>query len=420
MRSQVIKRALLFLLTLVMVIGGTSIPAVAGEDRGLCNENHDRVSIPRSFPLDACFDGGALYIKNGTQFPLVLTFTGSDVGTPERYTKGAGGASRLLVYLQPRQFGRTPVINAPDSRSGLIPPGYYVKAPIGNGEVKVQVNTAGADIQKRYVIAEAIWRFLPTEIATETMKAVAELIRELSDVGDQYVACRDRNNAWGDIGCSALLGRNVTFAFGRAAVNGLGSGVVKAIISLFDAASWADAASGDLIQFRDGQRNFTIAAAKPPAEAPKENPRPAPANPGNGSSGGGGNNPPPANNPAPAPPPQPQTATATVQNMHLEGATGLAEDSTPSYLSSRMQPRCASNGCKLGGTDMWSGATFTAFCWDTGAMMTNENRNISSDDSNPHRVDSDRWLKGEKNGSVGYISYIYLTPGSRGLGLPHC
>ncbi|MFC5001584.1 hypothetical protein ACFPIJ_27580 [Dactylosporangium cerinum] len=93
--------------------------------------------------------------------------------------------------------------------------------------------------------------------------------------------------------------------------------------------------------------------------------------------------------------------TATVQNKHLEGATGLGEDSTPAYLSTVTQPRCASNGCKIGSTDMWSGDTFTALCWTTGVLMTNENRNIPGDDSNPHRVDSDRWLKGTRNSSTG-------------------
>lgn len=85
-----------------------------------------------------------------------------------------------------------------------------------------------------------------------------------------------------------------------------------------------------------------------------------------------------------------------------------------------MQPYCARDGCKLAGTEMWSGATFEALCWDTGVTMTNENQQIADDDSNPHRVYYDAWMKGTKNGQTGYISYVYLTPDSRNLAVGHC
>jgi hypothetical protein len=416
MRKQVIRRVLVPLLALIALMGSTAMPASAGEDKGMCSANHDRGSIPGDFPLDACFDGKTLIIKNGTQFPVTIKLTGNDVGAVQLDSGAAGTSSRLIAYIRPGQFGQTPVINSPDARSGIVPPGYTVKAPIGNGEAKVHLDSAGADIQKLYVVAEVISRFLPTSVGVEVVKAAGELVRELADVGDQYTTCRNRNNAWGDIGCSALLGRNVTFAFGRAAVNGLGGGVIKSVVSLFETASWAKAASGDLVDLRNGSHDFTIAAyTPPPAPKPTVQAPPPPVNNGNTGKPPSGNNGGNVN-----PPPPPQTATAVVQNMHLEGGSGLGEDSTPSYLSTVMQPRCASNGCKIGGTDMWSGATFTAICWDTGAGMTNENSNIPDDDNNPNRVDTDRWLKGQKNGQTGFISYIYVTPGSRSLNVGHC
>lgn len=399
MFGQMTRRAVIFLLALVTVAGGVSAPAWAGEDKGMCSADHSRGQIPRDFPLSACFDGRTLYMLNGTQFPLLLTVTGDGAGQPERYTKGTvGGASSLMSYIRPGDFG-------------LVPPSYYIKVRIGNGQAKVHIGTASSGLQKMYVISETIWRFVPVG---DAFKAVADLVNELSQVGDEYIRCRARNNAWGDVGCSALLGRNVAFAVGRAAINGWGPGLVKAVIALFDTAKWANAAVGDLIKLKDGTSDFTIAAvapAKPTAQASQ----PPTGNQGNGNAGGG-NNPPPATN-APA---QPQTATATVQNMHLVGSSGLAEDTTPSYLSTVMQPRCANSGCKIGGTDMWSGDAFTAICWTTGAMMTNENRNTAADDGNPNRIDTDRWLRGVRSGQTGYISYIYVTPGSRNLNIPHC
>lgn len=389
---------------LALTVASLSGSASAAEDPGLCDENHDRVSIPAGFPLAACFDGKTLYVRNGTQFPLVLTVSGEGAGRPERYMQGiVSGASGLMSFIRPADFG-------------LMPPGYYLKVGIGSGEAKVHLGTADAGLQKMYVVSELVWRFMPAEVPQEVLKSAAELVRELSDVGDQYVTCRNRNNAWGDVGCSALLGRNVSFAVGRAAVNGLGGGVVKAVVSLFDTASWADAASGDLIDLKDGQRDFTIAAYTPPEEPPP----PAPPVDNDSSSGGSADNGGDNNNPPPRQDPPPQIATATVQNKHLEGRDGLVEDLTTSYLSTAMQPRCASSGCKITGTDMRSGDTFTAVCWDVGAMMTNQNRDILDDDNNSHRVDSDHWLKGTKNDQTGYISFVYVTPDSRSLAIPRC
>lgn len=432
MRRFLIRRLAVPVLGLAMALG-TTTPAYASEDAGMCSENHDRVTIPDKFPLDACFDGTTLFIKNGTRIPLSLTFVGNQVETPERYEHGGGGAgSFLMQVIRPGDFGRNPAINAPDFREGVFPPAYYVKVKVGAGEAKVSIAPASTDIQKTYVITEALYKYVPVGGLTGAAKALVDLVDELREVGDQHVKCLDRNNGWGDLGCTALLGRNVAFAFGRSAL-GFGSNVVQAMATLFDSANWAARSAGDRIDLKDGQLSFTIPAVKAPVEPPKANPDPpkeqppAPQpppdnNPGNGGGNGGGGN----SNPQPPPPaqeepvPQPKTATATVQNKHLEGANDLGEDSGPAYLSSSMQPRCASNGCKVADTDMVSGDTFTAICQDTGAMMTNQNENTSADDANPHRVDSDQWIKGKRNGHEGFISFIYVTPGSRSLDIPRC
>lgn len=90
MRTQVMWRLLAPLMGLTIALTGQSAPAYAGEDKGLCDENHSRGTIPGDFPLDACFDGKTLTIKNGTQFPLVLSFTGNDVGSVQLESRSAG------------------------------------------------------------------------------------------------------------------------------------------------------------------------------------------------------------------------------------------------------------------------------------------------------------------------------------------
>ena len=406
-------------LALATALGVTTAPAFAGEDKGLCNEDHSRGTIPGDFPLDVCFDGKTLFIKNSKDVPASLTIIGNDVKTPERLSQGATPASRVLAFIRPGDFSTAmPQIGGPSFRDGTIPPKHLVKFPVGNGEFKVKVGKASTETMQYYMIAEALWKYLPGTVTDEVMRVIGELIRELADVGRQNVACHDRNTGWGDLGCSALLGRNVTYAFGRAAVNGLVKGAFKVIITLFDGGQWAATTKGDFADLGKGKRDFTIAAYKAPAKPPTNNP--PPGNPG-GSTGGGGNNgggnpPPPGNNNPPPPP----VYTATVQNKHLEGGSGLGEDSTPAYLSTQMVSFCKSKGCAIGGTDMWSGATFQAHCWADGALMTNENRNRPEDDSNPNRIDTTKWMKGTVNGLTGWISYVYITPGSRSLGVPHC
>ncbi len=417
MRSKVTRSAFTLVLAFIALVGGVAVPAWAGEDKGMCAEDNSRVSIPGDLPIKACFDGKTLHLLNDTSIPVAVTLSGDGVGTPARSPQGDIGASQMLAFIRPGDFGSQPQINGPDFRSGVVPPGYYLRTPIGNSQVKVHVTEADNDTQRLYFLGEVVWRYIPLGGGADKSKTVAEFLSEIAKVGDEYIRCLDRNKTWGDVGCVLLVDRNILFAIGRAAFKGLAKDLPKAIVQMFETAKWRHSVTGDHESLKSGARDFTINAYTPPAPPKPTTQAPPPPPTGNtGHSGGTSNN---GGHSNPQPPP-PQTAVATVQNMHLEGASGLGEDSTPSYLSTSMQPYCASNGCKLGGTDMWSGDTFTALCWDTGAGMTNENRNTSVDDNNPNRIDTDRWLKGQRGGQTGYISFVYVTPGSRSLGLQHC
>lgn len=122
--------------------------------------------------------------------------------------------------------------------------------------------------------------------------------------------------------------------------------------------------------------------------------------------------------------PIPSTATSavvTVQNKSAMGASELVEDSTPSYLSARPQPFCASNGCKLDGAEIVSGALLPATCVTRGPMMWNYNLDSPAAE-NPNRVASDLWYRlSWPDGRTGYLSEVYVEPPYRGgLRLSSC
>ncbi|PVZ11824.1 hypothetical protein [Actinomycetospora cinnamomea] len=117
------------------------------------------------------------------------------------------------------------------------------------------------------------------------------------------------------------------------------------------------------------------------------------------------------------------TRTVVVQNRVAIGRGELIEDRTSSYLATRPVAYCASMpGCKIPGTDVWSGATFTAVCWLTGEAMTNADLTSTNIGQNPNVASSALWLGARApDGRIGYISEVYLAPSYRGgLGLPPC
>lgn len=124
--------------------------------------------------------------------------------------------------------------------------------------------------------------------------------------------------------------------------------------------------------------------------------------------------------------PTPGTVTEPVlievQNKVALGADKLLEDRGPAYLSAVPEPYCASQGCRLADTDVWSGALLVATCQTHGAFMVNYNLDSSEVRDNPHRVASTLWyLAVWPDGREGFISEVYLTSASRGgLGLPVC
>jgi len=111
-----------------------------------------------------------------------------------------------------------------------------------------------------------------------------------------------------------------------------------------------------------------------------------------------------------------------VQNKVAIGATTLEEDDSPSYLSSRTVSRCANIGCKLTGTDIYSGSKLTAYCQTPGEWLTNADLGSEGIKQNPGLVASDLWYGIEwRDGRRGFISEVYIEPSYRGgLNLAAC
>ena len=116
------------------------------------------------------------------------------------------------------------------------------------------------------------------------------------------------------------------------------------------------------------------------------------------------------------------SATIVVQNMIATGANELREDTTPAYLSARTVPFCAKYKCAVPESNMWSGARLTAVCQREGARLSNADEQSAGIERNQHVARSSRWYGVRRgDGSLSYISEVYVTPKGRGgLHLPEC
>jgi hypothetical protein len=120
--------------------------------------------------------------------------------------------------------------------------------------------------------------------------------------------------------------------------------------------------------------------------------------------------------------PAAEPVVVVVQNKVALGANGLVEDTTPAYLSAKTLPRCGSRGCKLDGTDFWSGAVLTTVCIAPGSMVHNYDLTDPAALGNPEHLGSSLWYRlSMPDGRTGWLSEVYIAPRYRiGQGLPTC
>jgi len=176
--------------------------AQAGLDPGLCHSTTARADIPSNFGVDACFDGTKLTLRNSTTLVLNASRTG-DVGNPTRHEGDYG-----LAADAERRHASDP---------DVFLPGDELIFRVGSGAGTVSIRSSHDN--GYYAIATTIADFFPLK-STAIVNAFSGLVAELNDDFAQYHSCMAKNDWLGQIGCHALLVRNVTFAAGRAAISG--------------------------------------------------------------------------------------------------------------------------------------------------------------------------------------------------------
>jgi hypothetical protein len=120
-----------------------------------------------------------------------------------------------------------------------------------------------------------------------------------------------------------------------------------------------------------------------------------------------------------APPP---SVIVVVQDKVAIGRSSLVEAPTAAYLSSNPVPSCATKGCEVPRTQMWSGVVLQATCQIQGADMTNEDLASAGIARNKSGIISSLWYRCIlPNGTPGYLSEVYVAAAYRGgQGLPAC
>jgi hypothetical protein len=111
-----------------------------------------------------------------------------------------------------------------------------------------------------------------------------------------------------------------------------------------------------------------------------------------------------------------------VQDKVATGRSALVEAPTPAYLSSKPIPSCATEGCEVPRSQMWSGVVLRATCKIQGAKMTNEDPASAGIARNEGGIISSLWYWCIlPNGAAGYLSEVYVAAAYRGgQGLPAC
>ncbi len=216
------------LASLLLVTPG--VAAAVGPDPSLCSMSVARGAIPSSFAADACFNGTTLTIHNSLSVAMSVATRGA-VGTPTRTETDYGVAAEATraVSADPR----------------ILLPGDTLRFPVGRGPAEFRL--IGGKYGGFYELASAVAMFLPGS-ASGQIQAVAGLIKEINDDFEKYHECDDmaHRNVLRKVGCHAVLARDVAFAIGRAAINGLPSAAAAPIVSSVSFGHWLNASVGDL------------------------------------------------------------------------------------------------------------------------------------------------------------------------------
>jgi hypothetical protein len=210
----------------VAIFGAYSLVATpvssAGPAPGLCHMNTSRGAVPTDFAIDACIGRAYVYLHNNLTVVLTMQLSGN--GGPAKRTESDFGLAA----------------DATRSRSNdpwIFLPGDALKIPLGSGSASFRVH--GSQSAGYYALALTLQTFMPGA-GSAVLGAFTTLVAELDDDFVQYRDCLVGKNWIGQLGCNALQDRNIGFAFARAAVTGVASGAVGAVLAAATFTRWAE------------------------------------------------------------------------------------------------------------------------------------------------------------------------------------
>lgn len=251
-------------------VSGVAATYAAGSDPTLCHSTTNRLDLPASYPVNVCWDGSKVVIKNTTMFVLSISARGS-LGTPSRSAINGDAAGVTIAGL--------------DGSAYTLPPGYEVTVPVGTGGASFR--WTGNAYNEKYVKLKSLESFLPSRIFQD-YEAISTFSDELSSDSSEYAQCRQHANFIKLAACSAQADWNVNFAIDRFGVTvgvQLLKGSVGALLNLLTTAVWATNARSAITDLKNSPGTFSIAAATSPGGGGAPNGGGTAANEGSGSSG---------------------------------------------------------------------------------------------------------------------------------------
>ncbi|MHB8242590.1 MAG: hypothetical protein ACYDHN_11415 [Solirubrobacteraceae bacterium] len=209
-----------------------------------------RADIPSDFGVDSCFDGSKLTLRNSITLVLNASKTG-DVGNPTRRESDYGlaaDAERLK-----------------SSNPDVFLPGDELVYPVGLGAGTVGIR--GSSDNGFYAIATTIADFFPGK-PNAIVGAFTAFVSEIDDDFTQYHTCLIGKNWFAQIGCRALLTRNVTFAAGRGVVSGGAKAALSTILSVTTWSKWVSATTSGVAASLHESGLIRITPATSPSPTP--------------------------------------------------------------------------------------------------------------------------------------------------------
>ena len=280
----------------------------AGPDPSLCSFTSGRLNLPSGFPLNVCWDGSRVVIKNTTPFVMQISLSGN-IGSLSRTSVDGDAAGAVIA--------------ATDTNPSVLPPEYQLTVPVGSSGASFTVQGNSENVT--YLKLRALEGFVPGNVFAD-YEAISGFAGELSDDSSQYAQCKARANFIEAAACSASFAWNVSFAVDRLAVE---TGIqlfthslsLGALLNLINTALWAEDAVTSATDFLlESPHSFSISPTSP--------------SPTQGANAGTGSASPTGGAPAPAPSSSsasPQFYVYYVYHTCANGACGLNLRSGPGY-----------------------------------------------------------------------------------------